>query len=272
MQHEPQTWHYGLMAQHWAEFENYSEDAPEIAYYQTYIHAYGEPALDVACGTGRLLLPNLQAGLDVDGVDVSADMVALCRRKAEAAGLSPALYVQPMHALDLPRRYRTIYVCGSFGIGSTRAQDAQSLTRFYEHLAPGGVLLLDHQMPYGARSAWAWKNWLAANRTRLNPEFWTEPEVEQTADGREFRSRFRVADLNPLEQVMVQQTHIEVWQDGRMQDQEEHTLTSNIYFMHELLLLLKAAGFIEVTVKGDYTGNEATADHSVLVFVARKPG
>lgn len=51
------------------------------------------------------------------------------------------------------------------------------------------------------------------NRRRLDPEFWTEAEVEQTADGREFRSRFRMADLNPLEQVMVQQTHLKY---GRM--------------------------------------------------------
>ena len=37
MKHEPQTWHYGLMAQHWAEFENHSLDAPDIAYYQKQI-------------------------------------------------------------------------------------------------------------------------------------------------------------------------------------------------------------------------------------------
>lgn len=32
-------------------------------------------------------------------------MVALCREKAERDGLSPNLYVQPMHEIDLPRRY-----------------------------------------------------------------------------------------------------------------------------------------------------------------------
>ncbi len=271
MQYEPQTWHYGLMAQHWAEFENHSNDAPEIVYYRQSIGRFGQPALDVACGTGRLLLPYLRAGLDVDGVDISADMVALCRQKAEAEGLSPTLTVQPMHALDLPRRYRTIYVCGSFGIGGTREQDAQALRRFYAHLLPGGVLLLDHQMPYGERSAWAWQDWIAENRRRLDPEFWTEAEVEQTADGREFRSRFRMADLNPLKQVMVQQTHIEVWQDGQMMTQEERTLTSNIYFMHEMLLLLRAAGFVDLAVEGDYTRDKATPEHNMLVFVARKP-
>ena len=141
MKYQPQTWHYGIVAQHWAEFQNYSVDAPEIAYYQRFIEHYGQPALDVACGTGRLLLPYLRAGLDVDGCDISPDMLAHCREKAEREGFRRALIPQAMHELDLPRTYRTIFVCGSFGIGGTRQQDALALQRFYEHLTPGGVLL-----------------------------------------------------------------------------------------------------------------------------------
>jgi SAM-dependent methyltransferase len=68
------TWHYGVVARWWAEF---NEGGPEIKYFQRYIDA-GQPALDVACGTGRLLLPYVRAGLDVDGCDISEDMLALC--------------------------------------------------------------------------------------------------------------------------------------------------------------------------------------------------
>ena len=101
---QAQTWHYGLVAKWWAEFNT---SGPEIAYFRRFVEA-GQPALDVACGTGRLLVPFLQAGLDVDGCDLSADMLALCRERAEAEGLTPDLYAQAMHELDLPRRYRTI--------------------------------------------------------------------------------------------------------------------------------------------------------------------
>jgi cyclopropane fatty-acyl-phospholipid synthase-like methyltransferase len=48
------------------------------------------------CGAGRLLLAYLQEGLDVEGVDISGDMLAVCREAAEAAGLHPVLYEQPM--------------------------------------------------------------------------------------------------------------------------------------------------------------------------------
>ena len=96
----------------------FNRDGPEIAYFQRFIEDGGEPALDVACGTGRLLVPWLRAGLDVDGCDVSPDMLALCRERAEGEGLSPQLYAQPMHELQLPRSYRTVVVCGGFGLGS----------------------------------------------------------------------------------------------------------------------------------------------------------
>ncbi len=103
MKYQPQTWHYGIVAQHWAEFQNYSVDGPEIAYYQKFIEREGQPALDVACGTGRLLLPYLQAALDVDGCDISPDMLALCQKNAEREGFSPNLYAQAMHELALTR-------------------------------------------------------------------------------------------------------------------------------------------------------------------------
>src|SRR5512147_1718891 len=134
-----QTWHYGLMARHWAE---HNTTGPEIAYCQQQIELFGQPALDAGCGTGRLLIPFLRAGLDVDGCDVSPDMLSFCREKAEQEGLKTRLYQQALHELDLPRTYQTIVLCGVFGIGGSRQQDFLALQRFYQHLRPGGLLLL----------------------------------------------------------------------------------------------------------------------------------
>ena len=62
---QAQTWHYGLIAKWWAEF-NDDFRPHEIPYFQRQIERGGEPALDVGCGAGRLLIPYLRAGLDVD--------------------------------------------------------------------------------------------------------------------------------------------------------------------------------------------------------------
>jgi len=146
-----QTWHYGLMARHWAENNT---GGPEIAYFQQQIETYGQPALDARCGTGRLLIPFLRAGLDVDGCDVSGDMLAYCQKAARREGLAPRLYRQALHNLDLPRQYQTIVACGVFGIGVSRQQDFVALQRFHRHLLPGGVLLLEVYLPYEDAKVW----------------------------------------------------------------------------------------------------------------------
>src|SRR5215218_6325258 len=140
----PQSWHHGLIAEWWAEF-NDDFRPHEVAYFRRQV-TDGQPALDVACGTGRVLIPLVRDGLDVDGCDVSADMIAACREKAAREGLAPTLWVQSMHELDAPRRYRTIVVCGAFGLGSSREQDAEALRRFHACLEPGGTLLLDVEL------------------------------------------------------------------------------------------------------------------------------
>ena len=50
------------------------------------------PALEIGCGTGRLTIPYLEAGLDVEGLDSSGQMLEICRTKAAARGLLPVLH------------------------------------------------------------------------------------------------------------------------------------------------------------------------------------
>jgi len=188
-----QTWHYGLVARWWAEF---NLDGPEIAFFRPFVEA-GQPALDAACGTGRLLVPYLHAGLDVDGCDISPDMLSLARKRALREGLSlPNLHAQAMHELDLPRRYRTIIVCGGFGLGGNREHDIGGLRRIFEHLEPGGTLLLDNEVPYA--DAHLWKYWLEGEREAL-PRPWREEGDRRTgSDGTEYELRSRLVAFDPL--------------------------------------------------------------------------
>jgi SAM-dependent methyltransferase len=262
---EPQTWHYGVVARWWAEFNT---DGPEVPYFQSVIERYGQPALDVACGTGRLLVPYLRAGLDVDGCDISPDMLAVCQEAASSAGLAPRLYQQAMHELDLPRLYKTIFLCGAFGLGGDRSLAQKALQRLYDYLEPGGVLALDHYLPYG--DAKQWQYWLPENRSQL-PEDWRPPgERKRAADGTEYELRSRLVDLDPLEQLITMQMRAEQWRDGVLVAQEEYTLKESLYFKHEILLMLERAGFSDVSVYGGYSGLEATSEHTVLVFIAKK--
>jgi SAM-dependent methyltransferase len=260
----PQTWHYGVVARWWAEF---NLSGPEIDYFRTFVEA-GQPALDVACGTGRLLLPYLRAGLDVDGADVSADMLALCREAAEREGLSTNLYAQAMHELDVPRRYRTIFVCGGFGLGATREQDLEALRRLRDHLEPGGLLVLDNEVPY-AREGW-WRYWLEMEREALPRPERPPGERRQGSDGAEYELRARILDLDPLGQRLTWEMRALMWREGDLVSEEQHVLTANLYFRNELELMLERAGFSDVDVRGEYNDADPTPADDFLVFVARR--
>ena len=266
MNEQPQTWHYGLVARWWAEFN--APDPDELAFYQSFVERNGPPALDLACGTGRLLLPLLSAGLDVDGCDISPDMLALCRAEASRHGLAPQLYQQAMHELDLPRSYRTIYICDSFGIGGRRDQDAEALRRCYDQLVPGGTLVFSHYLPNDDPRRWSY--WLPEQRQRL-PETWPEEGTrKRTASGDEIELRTRLVDLDPLEQRQTLEMRAELWREGRLVAQEDRLLQENLYFHNEILLMLANAGFADVSVRAGYSAKKPTADDTMLVFIARR--
>jgi SAM-dependent methyltransferase len=258
------TWHHGLVADWWSEF---NVGGPEVEYFGRFVEA-GQPALDAGCGTGRLLLPWLQAGYDVDGCDVSPDMVARCRDAGRRQGLDANVWVQALHELAPPRSYRTVVVCGVFGLGSSREQDREALRRLHACLEPGGTLLLDNQAPYA--NSRRWPAWTREGRAEL-PEQWPPPgERDLAADGSERELRVRALSHDPLDQTLALEIRADKWVDGVEVASEVHALSMRMYFHAELLLLLDTAGLSVVAVDGDHRPEPATVDSDFLVYVAER--
>jgi len=193
-------------------------------------------------------------------------MIALCRERAEREGLSPALYVHALHELDLPRRYRTIVVCGALGVGSSRERDVRALERLYEHLEPGGTLALDNEVPYA--NARFWRYWTADGRAEL-PEAW-RTSTSTASDGTEYELGSRVVELDPLAQSASLEMKATMRRAGDVVADEQYRIDLMFYFRDELARMLETAGFRDVGVRGGYDDAPPTAAHEFLVFVARK--
>ncbi len=133
----------GMIAEYWDLLRGDTSKWSSRPYFLEIIRQSGEPALDVACGTGRLLLDYAAEGVDIDGVDISQEMIAKARLNAQSQGLNPGLYVQAMQNLELPRRYSTIIVPSSSFLHLTELGDARAaLQCFLHHLVPGGRLAM----------------------------------------------------------------------------------------------------------------------------------
>jgi hypothetical protein len=150
----------------------------------------------------------------------------------------------------------------------SRRQDFLALQRFYQHLKPGGVLLLDNQSPYS--DAEEWHLWLREGQQEL-PEPWPDT-IGKTPpqDGSDYELYSRYIALDPLEQRATRQMRTLLWQAGQLVADDVYTLTSNLYFRNELSQMLELAGFQVEAVQGGYTQAEANAEHEFIIFIARK--
>ena len=243
MNSETRTWHYGLVARWWAEFNHGGED---IEFFRAAIEETGGPVLDAGCGTGRLLLPLLRAGVDVDGSDASPDMLEWCRRGAETEQLSVDLFPQAMHELHLSRRYRTVLVCGAFGLGGTRAQDLEGLRRIHQHLEPGGSFIMDHHLP-NLETPRTWNSWI--EKPQL-PRAWPQRGDRRiTSDGTHLELRVRQADFDPLEQTTTLEIRASQYDGEDEVAVETNAIDINLYFRKEIELMLMMAGFKDIAVQ-----------------------
>ncbi|MBV9545523.1 MAG: class I SAM-dependent methyltransferase [Chloroflexi bacterium] len=105
---------------------------------------FGGPVLELACGTGRLLAPLAQAGLDVTGVDSSPAMLERARSRLEQHGLRANLYEQRVEALRLDRSFRSIlFGLDSFGLLVKRSEQLRALEVIRQHATHDARLVLD---------------------------------------------------------------------------------------------------------------------------------
>jgi SAM-dependent methyltransferase len=205
------------------------------------------PVFEVGCGGGVTAARLLAAGRPVVGIDISAAQVDLARRRAPAAELSAASYVDA----ELPDGLAAVVAFGeifnyAFDERAGPGALAGFAVRAFAALMPGGLMLFDcagpGRVPGGgpARSFEQGESWAVLHESR---ETVSPPEVR-----REITS-FRLID------------------GGWRRSAESHPLQ-----LHEpasVLAALGRAGF-ETEVRESYA--ERLSFPGLQVFIGRKPG
>ncbi len=104
----------------------------------------GSLVLDLACGSGALTLRLLEKGYDVIGVDLSTDMLDICREKCADSGYSPLLLCQDLCSLDL---YGTVEgaVCtlDSLNYLTEKGELDTFFGRLKNFISPNGIFIFD---------------------------------------------------------------------------------------------------------------------------------
>lgn len=247
-----------FVAQYWDLLRGDTSQWPSRPYFLKLIQENGQPALDVACGTGRLLFDYLQAGIDIDGVDISPDMIAAAEKNARESGFSPCLYIQPMQELNLPRRYRTIIVPSSSFLHLVEKEDVEhALNRLYDHLEPGGLLAMSMRI-------------MDASKPEIDWEI--DAEAIRLSDGATIRKWFRCW-YDAEKRFQHTEDRYEVILNGDIIQSESYLSSPFLtwYSLEQALDLLQSAGFAHVRAHSDFTFNPATAEDTSYIVLGNRP-
>lgn len=248
----------GLMAQAWDVLRGDTSSWEDRFFYLEAIRKYGQPVLDVGCGTGRLLLDFIRQGIDIDGVDNSPDMLRLLREKADALGLQPKVYQQYMETLDLPRKYQVVLVpSSSFQLVIEPADQKRALEHLAASLKPGGVLIAS------IMALWSAPDPL---------EFEFRKEVTRPADGLTFE-RIGKSKYDPVTETEDTEDLYRVLRGGQVIAQELHRRSpaTRSVSQTQARALFEGAGLVDVKLFHEFTWEPARADDRIFVALGFKP-
>ncbi len=252
--------YYGLTAKTWDLFRGETSGWEDRQFYLAVIHDSGQPVLDVGCGTGRLLVDYLSLGVDIEGVDISPEMLALCRQKAQTAGLTATLYEANMETMVLPRKYQTILVpSSSFQLIIEPAQAQRAIKNLYQHLQPGGTLA----MPF----------MLLLKRGDAQDHDWqVSGEMIRPADGATIR-RWDKTRFDPITQLEHTGQRFEVIKDGKVIASEDHQRSpaTREYSQKQALDLYIQAGFVDLQVRKGFTQEQASETDDLFTISGVRP-
>ena len=230
-------------------------------FYLALAKKYGEKGtIDIATGTGAVLLTLLQAGLDAEGTDLSGAMCAVARKKAAAMGLEARIFEANMTDLHPGRKYSFAVIARSGFMHLLTPQDQRkALLSIRDCLTEDGVLSLNTFAPWPP---------IQAEQMRTTPDDYSFRLEYTNHEGHRERI-YNAITFDPLTQIMRGNWKFEtLGDDGQVIGTRIRPLAMRQTYVQELLYLFELCGYEVIDRFGDYHGSRE--DSGRYVWVVRK--
>jgi SAM-dependent methyltransferase len=237
----------------------------EIGFYRDLaakVRSAGGSVLEIACGTGRVAIRLAQDGVQVVGLDISANMLEIARKKS--VQLENTRWIEgDMRSFELGETFELVIIPGhAFQNLNTPQDQVACLGCIKRHLTPGGTLVVHLDPPDIP--------WLADLRREKGGVFEVAEQFQDPDTGRQVRA-LRAWSYEPSTQTATVQT---VWEeldsDGRVVNRVERgPIRLHCVFRFEMEHLLARAGLEVEAVYGDFFRQELQDNSPDMIWIAK---
>jgi SAM-dependent methyltransferase len=236
----------------------------DIEFFISYSKKANGKTLELGCGTGRVLIPTVQAGCDITGLDFSRFMLNKCQEKLASQTKEVQSRVKliqgDMTKFATGEQYALITIpFRPFQHLITIEEQKACLTCVRKHLKPDGLFIFDVFHPYVPRLS--------------DPKYLMEIDVDpriDLPDGRVLRRTTRTIAFHREEQYNdIEIIHYVHHPNGK-EERLVHSFPMRYFYRYEMEHLLTLCGFKIVEFFGDFDRSPFSADSPEMIFVAEK--
>jgi len=234
----------------------------DVAFYCAAAKQYGEPVLELGCGTGRVTTAIALAGYRIVGLDMSEKMLERAEEKRIALSKETQERIRFVHGdmtrFDLREQFRcTVIPFRPFQHLLEVQQQMGCLQCARKHLARDGRLIVD---------------FFQTDQERMHDaKFLNESKLIEydLTDGRHVALSERVAAFHRGVQLNDVEMIFQVTHSGGKQERLVMAWTLRYFFRYEVEHLLVRCGFRVEAVYGNFEGSALNDDSPEMIFVAR---
>jgi SAM-dependent methyltransferase len=236
----------------------------DVAFYRDAVRDFGDPVLELGCGTGRITMALAQMGKRVTGLDLSERMLERATRKRSMLHTEERERVHlvqgDMAKFDLGEKFRLIVIpFRPFQHLLEVKQQMACLDCVRKHLMSGGRLILDVFQT-------------DAERMHDPVHMRETPLVEyKTSDGRHVRITERVAAFHRAQQINDVEMIFAIEHPGGKKERLVFAWPLRYFFRYEVEHLLARCGFRVKALYGNFDRTPLEDASPEMIFVA-EPG
>lgn len=227
----------------------------DIDYYMERLEGITGPILEAGVGNGRMLIPLLEEGFRIEGVDQSKDMLKACQKNLAAHHLSAPIYQDDLAFFSIDSNYydAIIMPTSTFCLIQTEELANQVLKNFYHHLKPNGKLMIDLDLPF-------------------YPELGESSTTSFPLSSKELITyEKKIVEIDWLRQQTIYHLTYAKWVEGVLVKQELQQFLLRWYGLNEFKLMLEKVGFKDISISSDYEFDVYPVDsNQTITFEAIK--